>query len=296
LRRELHIAIVAVASFATASVAAAQAELDDPALEEPAVEEPAIEEPALDEPALDEPAAEEPALDEPAFDQAAEALSTPAPGTPQEEAAFGGAASFLRQDDAPWILDDGVGVAELPWDPYDSEIGYVPRGAVHAGVQLRVAAVLGGGINVPDGPLFELSGFLDIRYRPTSPWRIRLAIAASFQSWHEQYLGAGTIVASSPFSLRTRALFLNVDLGRWVNVRVGGDIGLQWTPSGGDGRVDVAGGPTAEITVLLLDGALEVGFAGGMQLTAYNRTSREYSSLSYAPEAVLGVTAAYVIP
>ena len=269
-KRALQIAAVAALSLAMASVATAQAELGDPARG-----------------ALDAPGGE------PEFDDAAQALS---PAAAREEgAAFGGAARFLGEGET-WILDDALGVEALPWDPYDRENGYVPRGAVHAGVQLRVAAVLGGGLNVPDGALFELSGFLDIRYRATSPWRLRLGIAASFQSWHEQYLGAGTLVSSSPFSLRLRALFLNVDLGRWINLRLGGDIGMQWSPSGGGGRVDVAGGPIAEITLLLLDGALEVGVAVGMPLTAYNRTGREHTSVGYAPGALLGVTAAYVIP
>src|SRR5690606_26767367 len=86
---------------------------------------------------------------------------------------FGSATSFLESDDGTWVLDDGVGFEELPWDTVDHGRAYRPRGFAHLGAQLRVAALLGTDGRAPEGPLVELSGFADFRYRPTGPWRFR---------------------------------------------------------------------------------------------------------------------------
>lgn len=231
----------------------------------------------------------------------ADALDPPATS---EEAAggdpadpFGSATSFLESDDGTWVLDDGVGFEELPWDTVDHGRAYRPRGFAHLGAQLRVAALLGTDGRAPEGPLVELSGFADFRYRPTGPWRFQLGVVASVQTFDSQYLGAGISKSTGALSVRARVLPINFDIGTWVNLRAGGDIGFQWSPTaGGDGLFDLAGGPTAEISVLLLDGTLELGVGGGMQLTAVTRTTRTGSYGRLAPQAVVGATVAYVVP
>lgn len=163
---------------------------------------------------------------------------------------FDEAALFLDPSSVVWVLDDGVGTDDAPWQDADPERSYLPFGQVHAGAHVRIAALPGGSDPLQgDGPLLELGGFLDIRYGRYSPWRLRLAVAVSYQPNESRYLGAGTTQASSSGALRFRAQPIAFDIGQWIVVRAGCDLGLQWSPSDpvGGVRTDLFGALTGDV-------------------------------------------------
>src|SRR5690606_32781182 len=102
---------------------------------------------------------------------------------------------------------------------FDPERSYLPFGTVHVGAHVRIAALPGGTPPQQNGPLLELGGFVDIRYAPQGPWRLRLALALSYQPNESQYLGGGATLASSAAALRFRIQPLAFDIGQWIVVR-----------------------------------------------------------------------------
>lgn len=221
----------------------------------------------------------------------------PAEGGSVDPASFDEARLFLDPSGVLWVLDDGVGTDTVPWNDVDPDASYLPLGLAHGGVQLRVAALPGGTAPQLDGPLVEVFGFFDLRYSRWSAWRLRAGVALSYQPHSEQHLGGGEYIASSPLALRARVLPISFDFGRWLGLRVGGDVGAQWAPIFGGGMsTSVFGGMTSDLVVLLLDGLLEVGITGGIQWTAIHRTSRRFPYTYTTPEAVIGLTAAYLVP
>lgn len=196
-----------------------------------------------------------------------------------------------------WELDDGVDEDSVEWDDYDADRSYTPRGMLHFGIGARVAAMPGGGANflpAPDGPLIGLSFIADIRYSPTMPWRMRLELMVNYQPYGEQFVGAGTTIAQSPFAARLRILPLSVDIGRLVGVRGGLEIGTQWAPGVGSegGQLALLAGSSIDVVLMLLDGLLEVGITGGVQFTAVGRSGRDPFNTDLRPEGMIGATGA----
>ncbi len=195
----------------------------------------------------------------------------------------------------PWVLDDGIGTEQVPWDDFDPAEHFLPRGTVHLGVNLRIAALPGGAPGIPEGPLVEAGLFLDIRYRRELPWRLRIALALNYQPYASENLGAGTTIESSPFAFRLRISPLSFDIGEWVTIRIGGEIGGQSTPQPGtNGSTAFLGGMANELVIRLLDGTLEAGATVGFQTTAAGRTTRAGYGTSLTAEAVIGVTVGYI--
>lgn len=205
-----------------------------------------------------------------------------------------------------WDLDDGVGTDEVPWDDYDPVEAYEPHGTVHAGVFLRVAAMQPVA-PFPGGPLVELSGALDVRYRWDRPWGIRFALALSYQEYRAEELGGGTFIGTSPLALRVRVMPLSVDIGRWLALRVGGDIGAQWVPeSNGNMHAVATGGVSGDFVVKLFEGTVELGITGGVQTTAATTLARTdplygYYGLHSTGDSIqvqtfVGATLGYLFP
>ena len=251
---------VVIALLACAVPAAAQEELEELA--------PAPEEEEEEAPAQDDVAA--PAQDE--FEDAAAEL------------------------DDVWNLDDGQG-AELAWDSFDPAAHYLPRGIVHLGVQLRVGGVFGGRAPVPDGPLGDLGVFVDLRFSPRGPLRMRIGLAVSAQAFDERNRGSGMWEASSPVAIRARVTPIGVDITDWIAIRPTVDLGAQWTrrPDNDSGEWSFFFALSGEAMLRLLDGTLEVGIFGGFQLTGIGVTSRgPYYYGDNTPQAALGVTSAWM--
>lgn len=203
----------------------------------------------------------------------------------------------IEQRSGTWVLDDGIDEDAVEWDDFDRESAYLPRGLVHFGVGTRIAAMPGGGTGLPapDGPMVEVSFLADFRYTQRRPWRMRLALAINYQPYDEENVGAGTTIAQSPFAMRLRVMPLSFDIGHWVGVRIGMESGIQWAPGAGPdgGEMTLLLGSTGEIVLNLLDGLLEVGLVGGMQLTAVGRSSRSGYGTDLRPEGIVGATAGY---
>ncbi|MFK7986462.1 MAG: hypothetical protein AB8I08_10550 [Sandaracinaceae bacterium] len=180
-------------------------------------------------------------------------------------------------------LDDGLG-EEMPWDDYDPYTEHGPKGLVHLGGQLRGSGLISTREgHVPDGLSIELVALADLRFSRRSPWHFRVGLGISWQSHVENFLGAGRTVTSSPGALRLRIQPFAMDIGRYVAVRLGPSIGVQLIPrvnntatrSTTDGFVyEAFGGGTAELSVRLLDGLLEFGVHGGVQLTGVGDAQR----------------------
>jgi hypothetical protein len=193
--------------------------------------------------------------------------------------------------------DDGIGVDEVPWDEFDVLVHYLPRGLVHWGAALRIAAMPDSGERLPAGPLIELGAFLDLRYRMQSPWRMRFVVAASFQPPEETRPGGGQIDWSSPFAVRFRWLPLSLDLHQWVTLRAGGEIGLQLVPIYDDvARWDALPGLLTEIAVRALDGLLEIAFTLGCQGTGIGVADRSGDRTDLVAQAVVGGSVGYLFP
>ncbi len=214
------------------------------------------------------------------------------------EADFDEAASVIDET-SEWILDDGVTPAEVPWNDFDPAEAYDPHGTVHGGVALRLAFIAPGGA-VPGGPLIEMSGTLDVRYRWNSPFGIRIGIGLSYQDYVAEELGGGTFVSTSPGALRFRVLPLSVDLGRYVALRAGFNLGAQWVPMPNGGHAAFTTGGSGEAVVKLFGGTVELGIVGGVQLTALTTVSRctYYCSDGdgMQAQAFVGGTMGYVFP
>jgi hypothetical protein len=223
--------------------------------------------------------------------------SDPSPETPTVDPSdFDAAERDLGQARTPWVLDDGVTDAQVPWDDFDPGAEYTPRDPIHLGAQLRFGALPGGAVPLPDGPLVELGGILDGRYSPRSPWHLRVVLAASFQLPGDENLGAGVHSTTSPFALKIRLLPIAVDLEQWGALRAGAEIGVQYVPQlGGGGEWEMLPGFSGEAVVRLLDGRLEVGAFGGIQWTAVGRSSRSGYSWRLELEGVIGVTVGYLL-
>lgn len=208
---------------------------------------------------------------------------------------FAQAESFLVDD--TWVLDDGVGIEQQPWNTYDPAASYTPRGPLRFGVQLRVGALPGGAPPAPDGPLFDVSAFLDFRYSERLLLRSRIAIAISAQPYGEEYRPGGYVVSSSPLAFRLRVYPLSFDLDRYVAFRVAGEIGVQWMPQPGNdgGATGFFYGGTVELVGLLLDGQLELGVFGGMQGTGIAVLTRTGSYQATHVDGVVGATIGYLL-
>ena len=213
-----------------------------------------------------------------------------------DPADFDGAERDLGQTRGVWVLDDGVGLAEVPWDDFDPGAEYTPRDPIHLGIQLRVGALPGGSYPLLDGPLIELGAIFDARYSARSPWHMRVLLAASFQNPADENLGAGVHVFSSPFALKLRVLPISIDLQQWGALRAGGEIGIQYVPQlGGDGIWMVLPGVNGEAVVRLLDGVLEIGAFGGFQWTGIGRSTRSGFFQELGFEGVVGVSVGYLL-
>jgi hypothetical protein len=162
--------------------------------------------------------------------------------------------------DRVWVLDDHRG-EEVPWDDFDPRAEYLPRGEFHLGVQVR-AGLLPGHSEIPWGPFLECGLVLDIRYSRTSPWHMRGVIAFSWQNQTSTSPGATFLF---------RLLPLTIDLGDWIVVRAGGQIGAHWLQSPGGGALEFHGGANGEIALKLIDGRLELALTGGFQTSRFRR-------------------------
>ncbi|MGE0789636.1 MAG: hypothetical protein AB7S26_28445 [Sandaracinaceae bacterium] len=288
----LHLRLVYAAcalalGWLTAGGAAAQAGADDA---EPTVSEPTVSEPTDDDDELEnaapraEPPAEPPTATMPPYERAM--------GEFAELDTFIGVASGR----ADWTLDDGVGTPQVPWDDYDPEYAYGPRGNVHLGITARLAAMPGGGVGLPapDGPYIEAGGLLDIRYAQDRPWRLRLGVAVNYQPYAQENLGAGSHVSQSPFALRFRIQPLAVDLGHWISLRLGADLGMQWAPgyATDGGAMAFLFAAHGEVALLLLEGVFEIGLFGGLQMTAVGRSTRSGFGTDLRPEGMIGISGA----
>jgi hypothetical protein len=211
---------------------------------------------------------------------------------------FAQAAALEGESSAIWILDDGIGVDDVPWNEYDAQASYLPRERLHFGAMLRAAWLPGGGPMVPEGPVFDLSGFLDYRYSDRSPIRFRIAIALTAQDYRDENVGAGMWRTSSPWSLRLRIYPFSIDIQHLVTLRVAGDLGFQWYPRPDveSGGIAFMTGTTGEALLRFLDGALEVGVYGGIQTTAVATTSRVNAYDSLQVQGVLGGLVGYNAP
>ncbi len=222
------------------------------------------------------------------------------PMDPRTTAEFRGVERFLGLEQVrrgAWVLDDRVSLEDVPWDGLDPRAAYAPRGLVHWGIGGRLAAMPGGGAGLPapDGPMIEAAFLLDIRYAQDLPWRMRLALAINYQPYDEANVGGGVRIAQSPLAIRLRVMALSFDLTRWLGVRIGPDIGMQWAPpvSGEGGEMTWLFGTSAEVVLNLLDGLLEVGLVGGIQSTAVGRGTRNGWEVALRAEGVLGATVGY---
>jgi hypothetical protein len=191
--------------------------------------------------------------------------------------------------------DDGVGVDEVPWDDAHPKVHYLPLGTIHLGLQLRLGFFPGADAPLSAGPVSELSGFLDTRFNPRDPWRLRIAIAASIQPTSENLPGVGTVEQSSPFALRTRLLY-GMDIEQLVTVRLGVGLGLQWVPLPDSGRLCAMFENLQEIAFRLFDGRAEAAISGGVQLTAVGVANRSGDECELRAQPVVGGSIAYVLP
>jgi hypothetical protein len=212
----------------------------------------------------------------------------------------GGAAARLtssasrRADAEPWVLDDGVGPAEVRWDDFDPAASYAPRGRPHLGAQLRGGALLGEAPPAPEGgPWLEAGIFFDLRYAPRSPWHLRLVAAFSLQPTGQGRLARGGSAESSAFAIRMRALPLSVDLGDWIAFRAGGGMMLGWvTDFAGGGSFEARPEAAGELVVRLFAGRFEVGIFGG---TTYTLAGEMGGFVRDSFQGLLGVSAGYVV-
>lgn len=243
--------------------------------------------------------AEEPV---PELDDIIVAPPPPAPRPPQTNE-FENVEPLLEVEPLSLTLDDGLG-DETPWTDYDAYTEHGPPGLVHLGGQLRVSALFETQQDrVPTGPSIELAALADFRFSRRSPWHFRVALGISWQTHVERFLGAGRTVTSSPGAIRLRIQPLALDIGRFVAIRLGPSIGAQLVPrvnetptsASVDGfAVEVFGGGSAEIALRLLDGLLEIGVHGGMQLTGVGDAQRP-SDVTGAPPWRTGVVAQPVL-
>ncbi|MEC7524229.1 MAG: hypothetical protein VYE22_30385 [Myxococcota bacterium] len=200
---------------------------------------------------------------------------------------------YLGVQRGVWVLDDGGG--DAPWQDYDPPHSYQGRSLVRFGAQLRVAALPGGKPPVPEGPLGELGFVLDARYSAFSAWHFRAVLAVSAQTVGRAYMGGGEVAISSPFAMRLRLMPIAFDIGQYVALRTGPEIGMQWAENAGaGGTFEVLLGHIGEIVVRLLDERLEVGVHFGVQLTALGRVTRTNFGRELVPQGVVGGSVAWL--
>jgi hypothetical protein len=227
--------------------------------------------------------------------------ATAAEPDPAETVAFEAPSAETLPPESPavrvWAFDDGVGVEEVPWDEFDPLVHYRPKGLVHAGVEVRVAALLGGPEPLGAGPLVEALVFMDARFAPLWPFRIRIAAVVSGQPSWEYRGGSGNVTWGSPLGLRARLFPLAVDFGQFVSWRLGGDIGVQYAPYGaGRGHWEMFPAFSTELVGRVLEGRLELGAIVGAQWTAIGVSDRSGDHVELEAQAVLGGLVSYVFP
>lgn len=199
-------------------------------------------------------------------------------------------------DGEAWVLDDGVGLDEVTWDPLPTGSPLVPRGRLHFGATLRVAALPADSSPAPDGPQVELGVLLDFRIRERSPFHMRAVLSISGRPHGDRWRGAGITDSAGPLAVRLRLMPLSVHLAEWLALRVGAAVSVDWVPAPLGDTVAVGGGVDTEIVARFDDGQFEVGITGGLQLDAVGRTTRTGVEQAIAPEPMIGLVASWVAP
>jgi hypothetical protein len=216
-------------------------------------------------------------------------LLASSPGLASAQDELDDAAAFLRGADDEWILDDRVDTSEMPWNPALRRNPYSPRGALHFGVQLGAAALLGGRLS--HRPLGELGLVADLRYWPTQPWRLRVALVLGYQPEERQNLGAGAEITGGGLALSARVFPFAVDLGDWGAIRIGAELGMALLSS-----ADATGAVLGELGFRPFDGVFEINLVVGTYVTPIERRSRNGDQLIPSPDALLGGNVGVLFP